>query len=245
MGKDRSRGSAEKPGGLTRVSAHNPEARLYGRGQGKPLSARQARLVEILFPKLALSETGEIDPASLFPGKIRFALEIGFGSGEHLLTQAEAAPNTGFIGAEPFLNGMAKALAGIEARGLSNIRLCRGDARRLLPRLKPASLDQIYLLFPDPWPKTRHHKRRFVQDDTARDLARCLKPGGCLRFASDVAHYQAWALAHVLRARAFDWTAERARDWRTAPEDHVTTRYEQKRLGDAPPVFLNFTRRPT
>ena len=122
------------------------------------------------------------------------------------------------------------------------MRVHDGDARELMARLPDASLDRIFVLFPDPWPKTRHHKRRIVQPETVAEFALLLKPGGPLRFASDVAHYVDWALEKITAHPAFRWPAERADDWRKPPADHVTTRYEDKRLGDCAPVFLDFVR---
>ena len=146
------------------------------------------------------------------------------------------------IGAEPFLNGVASALRHIDERGLTNVRLHQGDAREVLQQLPDASLTRIFILFPDPWPKARHHKRRLVQPDTVAEFARVLRPGGSLRFATDVADYANRALETFLGSPHLRWTAERADDWRVPPADHVTTRYETKRLGDCAPVFLDFER---
>ena len=146
------------------------------------------------------------------------------------------------LGAEPFVNGVASALRHIDEQGLANIRLRPGDARELLADLPDASLDRVFILFPDPWPKARHHKRRLIQAETVAELARVLKPGGRLRFATDWREYAAWTLERMTRSPAFSWTAERAQDWREPPADHVTTRYETKRLGDCAPVFLDFER---
>jgi tRNA (guanine-N7-)-methyltransferase len=169
-------------------------------------------------------------------------LEIGFGGGEHLIAQATGRPDQRFIGAEPFLNGVGSCLRHIEESGVANVRLHHGDARDLLARLTDASLDRIYILFPDPWPKTRHWKRRLIQADFIADVARVLKPGGDVRFATDWAHYAAWTLELFARDPRFAWTAERVADWRNPWEGHVTTRYEQKRLGDCAPIFLRFVR---
>ena len=137
-------------------------------------------------------------------------LEIGFGGGEHLVAEALAFPDTGFIGCEPYVNGMAKILAQIEAHNIANIRLFAGDAAELLAWAPPHSLARIDLIHPDPWPKRRHWKRRFVQDATVAAMARILKPVGEFRFVSDIDDYCAWTLAHLLRSPDFDWTAERA-----------------------------------
>ncbi len=169
-------------------------------------------------------------------------LEIGFGGGEHLVAQAAAHPEVRFIGVEPFLNGIASCLRHIEASGAANIRLHQGDARDVIARLPDACLDLVHILFPDPWPKTRHWKRRLVQREFLDELARVLKPGGEVRFATDWAHYAAWTLELFTRDPRFTWAAERAADWRGSWPGHVPTRYELKRLGDCAPVWLRFRR---
>lgn len=219
--------------------------RLYGRAAGKPLSKRQQGLVDDLLPRIGIPETGkgELFPATLFSAANRGVwLEIGFGGGEHLAGQAARHRDTGFVGAEPFVDGVAKLLTAIDEQGLSNIRLRRGDARDLVATFEDASIDRAFILFPDPWPKTRHRKRRLVQPDFVAELARVMKPGAPLRFATDWADYANRALAALIRDGHFEWTATRADDWRAPPTDHVTTRYQEKRLGDCEPVFLDFVR---
>jgi tRNA (guanine-N7-)-methyltransferase len=170
-------------------------------------------------------------------------LEIGFGGGEHLLAAAAASPDVGFIGCEPFVNGMAKALARIAAEKLDNIRLHFGDAADLIAWLPAGELAGIDLLYPDPWPKRRHHKRRFVQAHRIDDLARLLRPGGVFRFATDIPDYTAWTLALFLRSDAFAWTAERADDWRRAWDGYRRTRYEAKAVREGrAPCYLIFRR---
>ncbi|MGE0530968.1 MAG: tRNA (guanosine(46)-N7)-methyltransferase TrmB [Hyphomonadaceae bacterium] len=169
-------------------------------------------------------------------------MEIGFGGGEHLVAQATAHPDTRFIGVEPFLNGVASCLRHIEKSNAQNIRLHNGDARDVIARLPDGSLDLVYILFPDPWPKTRHHKRRLIQPEFLDDLARVMKPGAELRFATDWANYAAWTLEHLTRHPHFSWLAERAIDWRLPWLGHVTTRYEAKELGDCAPVWLRSVR---
>ena len=159
-----------------------------------------------------------------------------------MAAQAARRPEVLILGAEPFLNGVASAVRHIDEQGLSNVRIEDGDARALMGRLPDGCLTRIFVLFPDPWPKTRHHKRRLIQPDTVAEFARLLAPGGTLRFASDWADYVDWALARVLASGAFAWTAERADDWRTPPADHLPTRYQAKLLGDCAPVFLDFVR---
>jgi tRNA (guanine-N7-)-methyltransferase len=195
--------------------------------------------METLLPQVRVP-AGDLDPAALAPGAREGWLEIGFGGGEHMAAQAARRPDILLIGAEPFQNGVASALRHLDEQALTNVRLHDGDVRELLARLPDASLDRVFILFPDPWPKARHHKRRLVQDDTVAELARVLKPGGSLRFASDWSDYVDWSLERFLKL--FRWSAERADDWRLAPADHVTTRYEEKRLGDCAPVFLDFVR---
>jgi tRNA (guanine-N7-)-methyltransferase len=170
-------------------------------------------------------------------------LEIGFGGGEHLVTQAQAHPQVGFIGCEPFVNGMAKALALIEARKCTNIRLHCGDATELLDWMPTDCLSCVDLLYPDPWPKRRHWKRRFVQDQTIARLAEVLRPGGEFRFVTDIPDYAAWALERLARASAFTWTAERAVDWQLPWAGFVSTRYEAKaKRAGRTPCYLVFRR---
>jgi tRNA (guanine-N7-)-methyltransferase len=217
--------------------------RLYGRAKGHALKPRQARLVEELLPKLSLP--AQIDARSdLVPDDKLLWLEIGFGGAEHLITQAQNNPQVRLIGIEPYLNGVAKALCGVEDHKLDNVMLKRGDARLVLENMPDATLDRVFILHPDPWPKKRHWKRRLVQAGFVAELARVIKPGGQLRFASDIAHYQAWALAHILDDGHFSWTAQRADDWRIAPADHVQTRYERKaNKAGRPCAWLDFVRR--
>lgn len=232
--------------------------RTFGRTKARTLKPRQAALVDVLLPHLALPAEGPIDVDALFGAgggqagegrlptlspRAAVVLEIGFGGGEHLVAQAAAQPEARFIGVEPFLNGVASCLRHIEESGVANIRLHQGDARDVVARLPTGSLDLVFVLFPDPWPKTRHHKRRLVQREFLDELARVLKPGGEVRFATDWADYAAWTLERFVKHPCFTWTAETASDWRKPWADHVTTRYEEKQLGDCPPVWLRFVRR--
>lgn len=218
-----------------------PPLRSYGRSKSRLIKPRQAALVESLLPSLRVPEE-PFDPARLLPGARETWLEVGFGGGEHLAGQAARRPDVLFLGAEPFQNGVASLLRHIEERGLGNVRVHPGDARELLARAPPGSLARIFVLFPDPWPKARHHKRRLIQPPVLAEFARLLRPGGTLRFASDWADYVDWTLERVLASGAFRWRAERADDWRAPPADHLATRYETKRLGDCAPVFLDFER---
>ena len=220
----------------------HPHMRSYGRIKSRAIKPRQAALMDTLLPAIRPPE-GPIDPKAMAPGAAEAWLEIGFGGGEHMAAQAARRPEVLIIGAEPFLNGVASALRHVDEQGLENVRIHDGDVRDLIARLPDASLARVYILFPDPWPKARHHKRRLIQADLLVDLARVLQPGGRLRFASDWADYVDWTLERVLANGAFEWTADRADDFRRPPADHITTRYEEKRLGDCAPVFLDFVRR--
>jgi tRNA (guanine-N7-)-methyltransferase len=216
--------------------------RSFGRIKARPIKPRQGALLENLLPKIVIPD-GPVDLAALKPDAAQVWLEIGFGGGEHLAAQAALAPDVLFLGAEPFLNGVASALRHVDEAALNNVRLRQGDARQLLADLPDASLDRVFILFPDPWPKTRHHKRRLIQADTIETLGRVLKPGGRLRFATDWADYASWTLERMTPRTAFAWSAACAADWRDPPNDHVSTRYELKKLGDCAPVFLDFVRR--
>ena len=220
---------------------HGP-LRSFGRIKARPIKARQASLLDTLLPTLALDLSRPLDLQTLKADAVEVWLEIGFGGGEHLAAQAARRPDVLALGAEPFLNGVASALRHIEAAALTNVRLHPGDARDLLAALPAASLDRVFILFPDPWPKLRHHKRRLIQADVVAELARVLKPGGRLRFATDWANYADWALERLIASPAFAWTAQRADDWRLPPADHAPTRYEAKKLGDIAPVYLEFER---
>ncbi|MCA8903050.1 MAG: tRNA (guanosine(46)-N7)-methyltransferase TrmB [Hyphomonas sp.] len=221
-------------------SSQNRRAiRTFGRVGGRALSSRQQELVERRLPELSVPE-GLEDPASLFPGKREVWLEIGFGGGEHLAEQARRHLDVGLIGCEPFIEGMAKALTQIEEDGLANVRVLMDDARPLLEGLAPAGLSRVFILFPDPWPKKRQQKRRLIQPDFLASLHQACRPGARVRFATDVASYADEALWRFLQHGGFDWHAKEASDWRIAPPDHVTTRYETKKLGDCAPVWLDF-----
>ncbi|GJL96368.1 MAG: tRNA (guanine-N(7)-)-methyltransferase [Hyphobacterium sp.] len=206
------------------------------------MSDRQQGLVDTLLPEIGIPAAGAIDPSSLLPGKSAHILEIGFGGGEHLTGQAARNPQTGYLGVEPFINGVAKALSQIDDGGLGNVRLMEGDARDVMERMPDQCLERIFLLFPDPWPKAKHAKRRFVQTETAAEFVRLLKPGGMVRVATDVKAYADHALWVLRQAPHLEWKANSYADWRTPPVDHLTTRYETKRLGDCAPVFFDFIR---
>jgi tRNA (guanine-N7-)-methyltransferase len=219
---------------------------FFGRRKGHKLRPRRAQLIETLLPCLAidLSRPAPADLRTLFPLPVDdIALEIGFGGGESMIRNAQTHPRTGFLGVEPFVNGMAKALAAIETVGMRNIRLHFDDAATLIDWLPEASLVRVDLVHPDPWPKRRHWKRRFIQDEMVSRLARILRPGGEFRFVTDVDDYAAWTLQRLLRAENFEWTAQCADDWREPWLGFTPTRYHAKAVGaDRPSCFLIFRR---
>jgi len=218
-----------------------PPLRSFGRIKSRVIKPRQAALMDSLLPQIRVPAE-PFDPRALMPEAAQVWLEIGFGGGEHMAAQADLNRDTLILGAEPFQNGVASALRHIDERGLSNIRLWDDDVREMMARLPDACLERVHILFPDPWPKARHNKRRLVNAELLVELARLLKPGGRLRFATDWADYADWTLERVLASGLFAWPAERADDWRVPPADHITTRYEEKKLGDCAPVFLDFVR---
>jgi len=220
--------------------------RHFGRRKGPALSAYQTGLLETLLPRLLIEPERERDPRSYFtPGVSEAWLEIGFGGGEHLLWQAEANPNIGIIGAEPYISGVAKLLSKVATSpSLSNIRLYTEDATDIIEALPPSSLGRVFVLFPDPWPKTRHHKRRFIQMAMLDQLARVMKPGAEIRFGTDDTGYLVWALERFCAHPAFCWLAEASGDWSRRPPDWPETRYEAKavRAGDTC-TYLRFVRK--
>jgi tRNA (guanine-N7-)-methyltransferase len=213
--------------------------RLYGRSRGKALRPGQSARMAGLLPTLS------IDPAlPLIPRPERETrLEIGFGGGEHLIAAAAAETDVDFIGCEPFVNGMARLLARIEAEGLTNIRLHQGDAAEIIDKLPDASLSRVYLFYPDPWPKRRHRKRRFISDENLARLARVMQAGAELRFATDIDDYSAWTLARLCASPAFRWRAAHARDWREPWAGWTRTKYEGKAIAAGRrPAYLTFIR---
>jgi tRNA (guanine-N7-)-methyltransferase len=221
---------------------------LYGRRKGKRLRPGQQDMLDQALPRLSIAAPKEgesLDPRALFPDKRAVWLEIGFGAGEHLIWQAQQNPDVGLIGCEPFINGLARALTAAVQAGLSNIRFLQDDARLLLRALPDKSLGRAFILFPDPWPKLRHHKRRLVATPTLDLLARALVDDAELRLATDDASYLPWMVEHATRHPAFDWLAEGPSDWRRRPADWPPTRYEQKALRQGRrPAYLRLVRRP-
>lgn len=203
--------------------------------------------MDSLLPQLLvpLPETGPLDPAALFPAQQEYWLEIGFGGGEHLAHQAGLNRHVGHIGCEPYLNGVAGLLKHVDDHRLDNIRIYADDARLLMAHLPEASITRVFLLYPDPWPKARHRKRRLVNAATLDQIARILKPGGELRLATDDEDYCAWMLEHLLAHPAFAWRAEACADWLTPPAGWITTRYEQKKAVNRglTPSYLNFIKK--
>lgn len=218
--------------------------RLYGRRAGHKLRVGQAAMLEADLPVLELPVNGPLDALSMFGDARPLWLEIGFGRGEHMVAQAAANPDVAIIGAEPFLDGVVGALAGVREARLSNVRLHHGDALDVLDRLEPASLERAFLLHPDPWPKLRHAKRRFVNPGPLALLARALKPGAELRIGTDHPVYCRWALMQMARAVDFEWLAATPADWNRRPDDWPPTRYEQKALREGKEVwYFRYRRR--
>jgi len=237
----------EKKSSTHRIEAGEARPlRSYGRRKARPLSGRKEKLIGELLPRLRLDlrKPAPSPLMRLFDVSVKEVwLEIGFGSGEHLLWQAEHHPEIGFVGAEPFINGVASLLGAIETRKLATIRIHDGDAREVLSWLPNGSIGAAFILFPDPWPKKRQQKRRLLSQETVVELARILRPGGLIRFASDDADYAAEALFLLSRSGAFAWQAEPASEWRIRPADWPETRYERKALAvGRKPVYLAFTK---
>ncbi len=218
---------------------------LHGRRAGRPLRAAQRAAIDRLLPVLAIDIGGLDHPEALFRRPVgALRIEIGFGGGEHLAAEALRLPETGFIGCEPFRNGVAKLSRQVEDLGLDNLRIHAGDAGEVLDALPEGALAQADIFYPDPWPKRRQRKRRFVSDDNLARLARALRPRGLLRFATDIDDYAGWVLARVLRSPDFLWIAEAAEDWRRPWPHWPSTRYEAKAIRDGRrPVYLTMRRR--
>ena len=209
------------------------------------MSARQAGLLETLLPQLTLQPQPGLDPLRYFSDATisDVWLEVGFGGGEHLLWQAEAHSDAGIIGAEPYVAGMAKLLARIADKSIANVRLYPEDAHDIVAALPNASISRVFILFPDPWPKKRHHKRRFIQTEMLNELARVMRAGAELRFATDDSGYLMWALERLMTHPRFVWLAETAEDWRERKSDWPETRYEAKaRRARRACTYLRFQR---
>lgn len=228
------------------VKDQQPRRSLHGRRKGRPIRAARQRLLDSLLPRLALDlDSAADDPAKQFdPTPTELWLEIGFGGGEHLAWQAAQNPEVGIVGAEFFINGVGNLLKLVEDADLKNVRIHKGDARDLLDRLPAGTFDRAFILFPDPWPKAKHNKRRIVQKQTLDRLAVLLKPGAELRIATDDPSYRRWILEVTTNHPWFTWKVERSADWRQRSSDWPSTRYEEKAVAAGrQPIYLRFTRR--
>lgn len=228
---------------LPKTRSGEPRA-FFGRRSGKKLHGGQQAVFDATLPALEIKLDGRLDPRSLFPDADKIIVEIGYGGGEHLALEASRHPNTGYVGCEVFTGGIGKMVQAIAAQDLRNIRLFTDDAFKLLVELPDASLDEVYLLYPDPWPKTRHHKRRFVSETTLAELARVIRPGGVFHFATDIEDYANWTLAHIVRTPLFRFAPEKPGGWHEPYAGWEATRYEQKarREGRMISFYLSFKR---
>lgn len=210
--------------------------RLYGRSKGRPLRPAQQKLMDELYPKVCVDNLPDLS------GFKECWMEIGFGGAEHVMHLARSHPDKAIIGAEPFLNGVARAVSGIHDESLHNLFLHHGDARDVMDSLSDGLLDRLYILFPDPWPKTRHNKRRIINEAFLDDVCRVLKPGGTLFFASDIMDYVDWTLARLKKNGRFDLQIKSPSSWRTPYPGWPGTRYEAKAIKAGRPChYLEFT----
>lgn len=218
------------------MSAESKNLRSFGRRKGRNLRASKQELWDILLPKIILT----LDAASALPNEKPIWLEIGFGCGEHLAHLARLHPEVQFIGCEPYMNGVAALLGHINDNKLNNILIFNDDARNLLDNLPENCLDMVFILYPDPWPKTRHNKRRILSTELLNSLDRVMKQNGQLRLATDHADYATWMLERLIAHPSFKWQAKTCNDWLNPPPEWVSTRYEQKALAGIP-TYLSFT----
>lgn len=229
-----------------------PWRNFYGRRHGKKLRPRQVKLLDGLLPRVAPPGVAwdenparrPVDFAALVPDAREVWLEVGFGGGEHLIAMAKANPDIALIGCEPFVNGVAMCLMALDDAGLGNVRIHAGDAREIFDVAADAAFTRVFVNYPDPWPKARHHKRRFIGPENLAHLARVVAPGGRLHVASDIPDYIRHTLEAAARQPAFLWTAERPADWRRPWPDWPGSRYEAKALREGrTPCYLTFRRR--
>lgn len=225
---------------LPKTRSGEPRA-FFGRRSGKKLHGGQREVVDTLLPEVEIKLDGALDPKTLFPEAKRIVIEIGYGGGEHLARKAAEEPETGFIGCEVFTGGIGKMVQAMHAADLTNVRLFTDDALKLLMQLPEASVDAVYLLYPDPWPKTRHHKRRFVSPTTLAELARVIRPGGTFHFATDIEDYADWTLAHIVRAPEFSFAPTGPGSWHEPYPGWQPTRYEQKARREGRMISFYFT----
>ena len=215
--------------------------RSFGRVKGRVLRPAMQQLIDSLLPQLLIEDVSTDHSLWFDRSYTQYHLEIGFGGGEHLARMAKANPDIGFIGCEPYLNGVGLLLKQIDTEKLTNIRIFRGDARILLEHMPADILTQIYILFPDPWPKRKHHKKRLISAQMPALIAKVLKPQGQVFIATDHADYAGWILAHMLREQQLSWLAMRAPDWQSPPPGWQPTRYQQKALkAGRASVFFHF-----
>lgn len=236
-----------------KMSSPHKANRLYGRSRGRPLGTHQHYLMDHLYPNISLDPDNlsvidvaidsEIERGGASQSEQEIWFEIGFGGSEHLIWQAQQNPKVTLWGAEPFVNGLAKALTAIEREDLDNIRLYLGDGRDILTSLSSESLARVFVLFPDPWSKARHHKRRLIDPEFIEHVWRVLKPGGHFRFASDIIHYVDWSLTRIKAHGGFEFTPKVQKDWRQRPDDWPSTRYLEKALREGRAGhFFEFTK---
>ena len=221
------------------------DRRWHGRRNSRKLTAARQQLLDDLLPRFRVDSEKEIsDLPAIFSSSVRDVwMEIGFGAGEHLVGQAAKYKEIGFLGCDPYINGVASLLSKVNKENLSNIKVFDGDVRLLIPKLPSASLGRLFLLYSDPWPKKRHHRRRITSELNINEFARLLKPGGELRFATDAIEFATWTLERILRDPRFVWLARQPCDWQLPPADWIQTRYEQKACArGVRSVYLNFLR---
>lgn len=227
------------------VMTDRPASHFFGRRKGKPLRTRQALLVESLLPRLRITPTEARQAASLDSPFKDTWIEIGFGGGEHLVNDAGLHPEVRFIGCEPFVNGVAKLVTAIAEKQIQNVRIYDGDALEILKELPPESLGRITILYPDPWPKFRQRKRRFISSESIAEMSRTLRDGGEVHFATDIDDYSGWTLQRFLVSDDFAWIVKECADWKRPWSDWPGTRYEAKaRREGRTPAYLTFVRKP-